>query len=145
MIHVAPANLVPPIAKEKSPPPIPSPSRDCVAIGRGGMKEEASAGYDAIQERPPSIRKRKAVSKECRSIKAFSPPPLMEESPPYDSERMPPRPVPHFPNYDTASEGDGKGGGGKGKRGIRRTSSFSARTLPCPPGRLSYPAGHRYE
>jgi hypothetical protein len=37
----------------------------------------------------------------------------MEESLPYGSERMPPRPTRRVPNYDTVSEGEGKGGGGK--------------------------------
>jgi hypothetical protein len=75
------------------------------------MNEEVSAGYDPIQERPPSIRKGKAVSKDCRSIKVFSPPSSMEESLPYDSERMPPRPTPAFTITTQSLRGEGKGWG----------------------------------
>jgi hypothetical protein len=74
-------------------------------MGRGGMKEGISAGYGGIQRIPPNVRKGKAVAKECKSIKVFSPPCSMEESLPYDSERMPPRPTPRVPNYDTVSKG----------------------------------------
>jgi hypothetical protein len=88
-----------------------SPSRDCVPIGRGGMKEEASAGYGGIQRTPPNIRKGKAVSKDCRRIKVFSPPSSMEESLLYDSERMPSRPIPRVHNYDILFEGGGTGWG----------------------------------
>jgi rSAM/selenodomain-associated transferase 2/rSAM/selenodomain-associated transferase 1 len=38
-----------------SAPSHPSPLRDCVPIGRGGMKEETSAGYGGIQRTPPNI------------------------------------------------------------------------------------------
>jgi hypothetical protein len=69
------------------------------------MKKKASAGYGGVQRTPPNIRKGKAVSKDRRSIEAFSPPSSMEESLPYDSERMPPRPTPRFANCDIISPG----------------------------------------
>jgi len=71
------------------------------------MREEASAGEEDIQSIPLIILKEKAVSKDSRNIRVFSPPRSMEGSPPYDSERMPSRPNPQFSNYDPVSEGEG--------------------------------------
>jgi hypothetical protein len=82
---------------------VPSPLGDCVIIGRGGMNEEASAGEDGILRVPANIRKEKADSKDCRIIKVLISPRSMEKPLPYDSERMPSRPVPRLSHCDTAS------------------------------------------
>jgi len=75
------------------------------------MSEEASAGEEDIKSITFIVLKEKAVSKGNRNIMVFIPPRSMEESPPYDSERMPSRPNPQFSNYDTASDGGGRGWG----------------------------------